>query len=377
LRNFLYKHDAALVAAKASGNGSAVGNGEDNPPEHAKDLIDGVIDPDVLWACTTCRACEQECPVFITYVDKIVDMRRYLVQERGEFPNQLQTAFRGMETSGTPYNLPAEDRMNWAQGLDVPLMSDNPDVDVLLWVGCAAAFDDRVKKVARATVRLLQIAGVKFACLGTEEQCTGDPARRAGNEFLFQMMARTNIEILDNYNVKRIITICPHCYNTLAHEYPDFGGNYEVAHHADFLVDLIRQGRLRPNGRVDTTVTLHDSCYLGRYNDIYDSPRDALRSIPGLKLMEPAKTRDRAMCCSAGGGQMWKEEEPGDDKISFARTNQLVETGAKVIASACPFCMRMFTDGLNLQDIEGVEQMDIAELLLKSAEASANPAETK
>ena len=371
LRNFLYEHQPALIAAAgAKPNGS--GNGDGEPAPHEVDLVGEVIKPEVLWACTTCRACEQECPVFISYVDKVVGMRRYLVQEGGEFPEQLQTAFRGMETSGTPYNLPPDDRMNWAEGLDIPLMSDGPeDVEVLFWVGCAAAFDDRVKSVARATARLLQLAGVKFACLGPEEQCTGDAARRAGNEFLFQMMAQANVEILDGYNVRKIVTICPHCYNTLRHEYPDFGGRYEVIHHADFLFDLVRHGRLIPGRQINAKVTFHDSCYLGRYNNIYESPRELLSRVNGLRLVEPAETRDRGMCCSAGGAQMWKEEEAGDTKISFARTNQLVETGAQVIASACPFCMRMLTDGLNLQDIEGIEQLDIAELLLRAVEGDA------
>lgn len=371
LRNFLYQHQPALVAgsaARAGGNGESAAEGD--AAAHEAELVPNVIKPEVLWACTTCRACEQECPVFISYVDKIVDMRRYLVQEGGEFPEQLQTAFRGMETSGTPYNLPPDDRMNWAEGLEIPLMNDSPeDVEVLFWVGCAASFDDRVKSVARATAELLTMAGVKFACLGPEEQCTGDAARRAGNEFLFQMMAQMNVEVLNGYQVKKIVTICPHCYNTLDNEYPDFDGNYEVIHHADFLLDLVRQGRLKPRERVEATVTYHDSCYLGRYNEIYDSPRQTLQSIPGLRLVEPTETRDRGMCCSAGGAQMWKEEEEGTEKVSFARTNQLVETGAGVIASACPFCMRMFTDGLNLQDVENVEQLDIAELLLKSVKA--------
>ncbi|HUU84042.1 MAG TPA: (Fe-S)-binding protein [Phycisphaerae bacterium] len=367
LRDFAYGHQSALIAGNSSaGDGESVGNGD--PPAHQVDLVDKVIKPEVLWACTTCRACEQECPVFISYVGKIVNMRRYLVQEGGEFPDQLQTAFRGMETTGSPYSIPADQRMDWAEGLDVPLISDKPDAEILFWVGCAPAFDDHSKKVARATARLMQIAGVQFACLGPEEQCTGDAARRAGNEFLFQTMAQMNIEVLNGYKVKKIVTICPHCYNTLAHEYGDFGGDYQVVHHTDFLWQLIRRGKLKPAGRLDAAVTFHDSCYLGRYNDIYDAPRDALRSIPGLRLVEPAETRDRGMCCGAGGAQMWKEEEQGDTKVNFARTNQLVETGADVIASACPFCKRMLSDGINLQDIEGVQQMDVAELLLQSIE---------
>jgi len=374
LRNFLYQHEAALVAGnrkRPGGNGDppAAEAGDDAAP-HRIDLVGQVIKPEVLWACTTCRACEQECPVFISYVDKIVGLRRYLVQEGGQFPEQLQNAFRGMETTGSPYNLPADERMKWAEGLDVPLLGDHPDAEILFWIGCAPAFDDRAKKVARATVRLLQIAGVKFACLGPEEQCTGDAARRAGNEFLFQTMAQANVEMLNGHGVRKILTVCPHCYNTLANEYSDFGGNYEVIHHTDFLLDLVRRGKLQPTTRVDARVTYHDSCYLGRYNGIYDSPRQTLTRIPGLTLLEPAETRDRGMCCGAGGAQMWKEEEPGRTKVSFARTNQLVQTGAKIIASACPFCMRMLSDGINLQDHAGLEQLDVAELLLRSVEAA-------
>ncbi|MFQ5489630.1 MAG: (Fe-S)-binding protein, partial [Phycisphaerae bacterium] len=344
------------------------GEGDDKP--HRADLVPEIIKPEVLWACTTCRACEEECPVFISYVDKIVDMRRYLAQESGEFPDQLQNAFRGMETTGSPYNIAADERMQWAEGLDVALISEKPDAEVLFWVGCAPAFDNRAKSVTRATARLMKLAGVDFACLGPEEQCTGDAARRAGNEFLFQMMAQANIEVLDGHKVgeKTIVTICPHCFNTLAHEYGDFGGHYKVVHHSDFLSGLVREGKLAPTHSIDRKVTFHDSCYLGRYNDIYDSPRETLTRIPGLKLLEPAETRDRGMCCGAGGAQMWKEEEAGDTKVNFVRTNQLVDTGAEVIASACPFCMRMLSDGINLQEHEGIEQKDIAELLWESME---------
>lgn len=375
LRDFLYKHESALVAPsepRRSGSGDselrAEANESDGNGRHRTDLVDGVIDPEVLWACTTCRACEQECPVFISYVDKIVDMRRYLVQERSEFPAQLQTAFRGLESNANPWSFPSGDRAKWAEGLEVKTLAEHPEAAVLFWVGCAPSFDERAKKVTRATVKLMQQAGVDFAILGTEEQCTGDPARRAGNEYLFQVFAKANVEVLNGYRVekKRIVTTCPHCFNTLLNEYPDFGGKYEVIHHSTFLAELITQGKLKPIRRVDRKVVYHDSCYLGRYNEVYDAPREALRSIPGLTVLEPLATRDRGMCCGAGGAQMFKEEEPGKERVNISRTAQLLETKPDAVASACPFCMRMLTDGLAAHNRESVPQLDIAEILLEA-----------
>ncbi|MFQ5590513.1 MAG: (Fe-S)-binding protein [Phycisphaerae bacterium] len=366
LRDFLYKHETKLVAAKTGADISVDGD----TPEHHRDLVEGIIDREVLWACTSCRACETECPVFITYVDKIVDMRRSLVQERGEFPNELQAAFRGLESSANPWAFPADDRTKWAEGLDVRTMAEHPDAEVLFWVGCAPAYDERAKKVTRATVRLMQQAGVDFAVLGTQEQCTGDVARRAGNEYLFQTLARANIEVLNGYGVdkKRIVTTCPHCFNTLANEYPDFGGNYKVIHHTTFLAELIAQGKLKPTKRVEKKVAFHDSCYLGRYNEVYDAPRNVLKSIPGLDLIEPEQTRDRGLCCGAGGAQMFKEEEPGKQRVNALRTTQLLDTAPDAISSACPFCMRMLTDGLAEKEREDLPQLDIAELLLEAVE---------
>ncbi len=341
------------------------------------DLVGDVIKPEVLWACTTCRACETECPVFITYVDKIVDMRRNLVMEKSEFPAELQNAFRGMESSGNPWSFPATDRAAWTTGLDVPMIDEKPDAEILFWVGCSPSFDDRARKIARATAQLLKAAGVNFAILGQSETCTGDPARRAGNEFLFQMLAQMNVETLNNAGVKKIVTTCPHCFNTLANEYPDFGGKYEVVHHADYLSSLVKQGRLKPRNRIDGRVVFHDSCYLGRYNDIYESPREVLRSIPGLVVLEATANRDRGMCCGAGGAQMFKEEEHGnkrlpvDQRVNIARTEQLLETEPDRVASACPFCQRMLIDGLASKGKEAVKQQDIAELLW---EACSEPA---
>jgi Fe-S oxidoreductase len=369
LRDFLYQHEKSLVTAR-NGQSSGASNGNDESAEHGKDLVDGVIDPEVLWACTSCRACEQECPVFISYVDKIVDMRRYLVQERGEFPNELQSAFRSMESSANPWGFPATDRGNWADGLGIRTLAEHPDAPVIFWIGCMPSFDERAKKVSRATAQLLQKAGVDFAILGQEEQCTGDPARRSGNEFLFQMFAQANVEVLNNYGAdkKKIITSCPHCFNTLLNEYPDFGGRYEVIHHTTFLAELVAQGKLKPVKPLDKRVVYHDSCYLGRYNEVYDAPRETLRAIPGLTVLEPEATRDRGMCCGAGGAQMFKEEEPGDQRVNDVRTQQLLDTQPDAVASACPFCQRMLTDGLAGRNREDVPQMDIAEMLLESVE---------
>jgi len=396
LRDFLYKHERGLVGkanGRAAGNGMqadaagvaetasahdaaspgaggpqgqwAMVDGLRNPLE---DLVPDVIAPEVLWACTTCRACEQECPVFISYVDKIVDMRRYLVQEKGEFATELQGAFRGLETNSNPWNFPSSDRAAWAEGLEIKTLAEHPEAAVLFWVGCMPSFDERAKKVAQATAKLMQQAGVDFAILGLEETCTGDPARRAGNEYLFQMMARQNVEVLNNYGAgkKKIVTTCPHCFNTLLNEYPDFGGKFDVVHHTTFLAELVRAGKLRPSKPVDKRVVFHDSCYLGRYNEVYDAPREALRSIPGLTVLEPKQTRDRGMCCGAGGAQMFKEEEHGSERVNIRRTEQLLATNPDAVSSACPFCQRMLTDGLAAKGRETVPQLDVAELLLES-----------
>lgn len=378
LRNYLYANEQKLVAAKAStanGNGASGAAATDDgaaaghrPLSVADDLVPQVIKPEVLWACTTCGACETECPVFITYVDKIVGMRRHLVMEKSEFPAELQNAFRGMESAGNPWSFPASDRAAWAAGLDVPRMAEKPDAEVLFWVGCSASFDDRAKKIARATASLLKEAGVDFAILAEEEQCTGDPARRAGNEFLFQMLAQMNAETLNRYQPRTVVTTCPHCFNTLLNEYPDFGAKLNVVHHTVFLAALLRDGRLKPRRPINARVAYHDSCYMGRYNDVYDAPRDALRAIPGLTVLEPVQTRDRGMCCGAGGAQMFKEEEHGTDRVNVVRAGQLLDTRPDMIASNCPFCQRMLIDGLAARSREEVRQLDIAELLWQAVD---------
>jgi Fe-S oxidoreductase len=342
------------------------------PPVLTKpvDLSD-IIHPDVLWGCTTCRACEEQCPVMISYVDKIVDMRRNLVLVKGEFPKELAKPFQAMEVNGNPWNLSRMDRSNWAEGLGIPTLSEFPKAPVLYWVGCAASYDDRAKKIARATARLMKAAGVEFAILGQEENCTGDPARRAGNEFLFATLAEGNAATLNGYKeqggVRQVVTTCPHCFNTLKNEYPDFGCKLEVVHHTDFLLGLLSEKKLNPRKAVVGKVVYHDSCYLGRYNGVYESPREILRRIPGVQLAEPEYwTKEKGLCCGAGGAQMWMEEQ-NTDRVNVKRTLQLLDTKPDTIASACPFCMTMLTDGLKSQSMEDkVAQMDVAELLEKS-----------
>ena len=352
------------------------GSGRESHPIDTA-LIPEIIKPEVVWACTTCRACEDVCPVFITYVDKIVDMRRHLVLELGEIPGELATALGGLESNSNPWNLSSMDRSEWAEGLDVPRAADNPRAEYLLWIGCAPSYDDRAKKVARAMIKLLEKAGVKYAILGNEEKCTGDIARRAGNEALFEELAKENIETIDKYGIKRIITMCPHCYNTIANEYPDYGGNYLVMTHAEILLSLIKEEKLKLKGKSGKQkVVYHDSCYLGRYNNIYDQPREVLESIKGLELVECERNLNKGLCCGAGGAQAFKEEEEAREdagriksRVNNRRIEQLAETGAETIATACPFCMLMLTDGLKAKDLdEKIKQLDIAEILLGDIE---------
>ncbi len=361
LRDHLYEKNNAVFRADPYGE-----DGQPAKPIFDLNLVPDIIHPDVIWACTTCRACEEQCPVMITYVDKIVDMRRNLVMLRGEFPAELQKTFTALETNGNPWNLTRMDRAEWSDGLDVKLMSEKPDAAVLYWVGCAASYDDRAKKISRAMAKLLKQAKVDFAVLGSEETCTGDPARRAGNEHLYMMLAEQNVATLNNYKPRRIVTTCPHCFNTLLNEYPDLGAKYEVVHHSTYLQELLATGKLRPTRGVKAKVVFHDSCYLGRHNGVYESPRDVLARIDGLELVEADWNREKGLCCGAGGGQMWMEEQHSHERVNKRRTLQLLDTGADMIASGCPFCQTMLTDGIKAMDEElkrPVEQLDIAEVL--------------
>ncbi|MEK6578219.1 MAG: (Fe-S)-binding protein, partial [Bdellovibrionota bacterium] len=348
LKNNLYRNKEKILAGKL---------------DEVSPVIDDSVTEDVIWACTTCRACEVACPVFIEQTDKIYDIRRNLVLMESKFPAEVQTVFKNMETNATPWAFSSADRANWAEGLSIKTMAQETNVDVLLWVGCAGAYDDRNKKVLRAFASVLKKANVKFAILGTEEQCTGDPARRIGSEYLYQTLAKANIETLNKYNVKRIVTACPHCFNTLKNEYKDFGGTYEVFHHSQFIGRLISEGKIKPTKTIEESVTFHDSCYLGRWNNVYEQPRAVLKSIPSLRLTEMKSHHDSSMCCGAGGGRMWMEEKIGK-RVNIARTEQALETRASVVASACPFCITMITDGVKSKEMqEKVRVMDLAELI--------------
>ncbi|MEM7604989.1 MAG: (Fe-S)-binding protein [Myxococcota bacterium] len=339
--------------------------------EAGVEILPHILHPDVIWSCTSCRACEEQCPVMISYVDKIVGMRREEVMMKSEFPPLLQKALNGIETNGNPWNESAMDRAVWSEGLEIPTIEDHPTAQVLYWVGCAAAYDERAQKVARSFSMLLREAGEDFAILGTSESCTGDPARRIGHEYLFTMMAEQNIETLNGAGFgdqkKTIVTACPHCFNSLLNEYPDFGGHYDVVHHTDYLQGLLVAGKLKPTKPVDATVVYHDSCYLGRYNKVYDSPRQVLQSIEGVKLEEVDYwNKQQGLCCGAGGAQYFMEET-NHESVPAKRSLQLYDTGADTVASACPFCMSMITTGLMAHEKdEEMRRLDVAELLAEA-----------
>ena len=330
-------------------------------------LVHNFISDEELWACTTCGACVNECPVMIEHVDSIVDLRRNLVLMESAFPSELNTIFKNLETNFTPWAFNPQDRAQWAEGLNVKTMAEDPNGEILFWVGCAGSFDARYQKVSIATAKLFQKANIDFRILGTEEKCNGDTARRLGNEYLAQMLIQENVETLNKYNVKKIVTACPHCYNSLKTEFPQFGGNYEVVHHSEFINDLIREGKLELKEEMNKQkVTYHDSCYLGRYNDIYDQPRNSLNSVNGLELIEMDRNHDRGFCCGAGGGRMFLEETEGT-RINEDRTKEAISTGADTIVSACPFCMTMMSDGVKAFDkADEVAIKDISEIILEN-----------
>ena len=356
-----------------------VGESETDP--HGFSFAGGVIDPDVLWSCTTCGACVEQCPVDIEHVDHIVDMRRYQVLMESSFPTELSGLFKNLENKGNPWGMNASDRLSWAEELDfdITVIGDSvesaAEVEYLFWVGCAGAFEDRAKRTTQAVAELLHMAGVKFAVLGEGESCTGDSARRAGNEFLFQMLAMQNVEFLNEVGATKIVVTCAHCFNTLANEYPQVGGHYEVVHHTQLLDRLVDEGRLTPVSPIDQKVTYHDPCYLGRHNKIYSPPRALARAVPGLSLEEMPRNKDKGFCCGAGGARMWMEEKLGT-RVNINRTQEAIGTGADTIAVGCPFCRVMISDGVAAvqSDIEQEDQVtvvDVAQLLLQSVRPSS------
>jgi Fe-S oxidoreductase len=333
-----------------------------------------VVEDEVIWDCTTCGACVQACPVDIEHIDHIIDMRRNLVMTESRFPREMQSALQNMETTGNPWGQPPQARVEWMKGssrqepLEIPHISEAPDAEVLFWVGCAGAYDDRNKKVVYDFARLMQIAGVSFAVLGSDENCNGDPARRMGAEYIYQMLAEQTIELLKENKVKKIVTVCPHCFNTMFNEYPQFGGVFEVVHHTEYLAELVKEGRLKPEGDLAAKVTYHDPCYNARHNDVWQGARSVIESIPGAEYAELKRHGHSTFCCGAGGGRMWMEERMGK-KMNMERTDEALASASDTLAVGCPFCNIMLSDGIT--ERHGDEQMvvkDIAQLLLQSIE---------
>ena len=357
--------------------------GAGDPAEADRPLVGtaemhGVIDPDVLWSCTTCGACVEQCPVDIEHVDHILDMRRFQVLVESSFPSEAGTMLKNLENKGNPWGMGAKARLEWTQGLpfDVPVfgedVEDLAEVDYLYWVGCAGALEDRAKKTTRAFAELLHIAGVKFAVLGENESCSGDPARRLGNEFVFQMLAQQNVEVLNEAGAQRtvIVATCPHCFNSLSREYPQLGGDYEVVHHTQLLNHLVEEGRLTPVTPIDQLVTYHDPCYLGRHNQVYTPPREILANVPGLRTEEMHRCKERGFCCGAGGARMWMEEKIGK-RVNVERVDEALALDPDVVSTACPFCLVMLGDAVTAKKQDGsaredVQVVDVSQLLLQS-----------
>jgi len=352
LRDQLFAEGPGILAARAAGE----------QPEMAA-LVPNAVTDDVVWDCVTCGACVRECPVSIEHIDHIVDLRRHLVMNEARFPAEAEPMLRDVERSSNPWGKAQSDRAAWAEGLGVRVLeAGDPAPDVLYWVGCAASFDERARTSAESTAKLLTAAGVDFAILGPREACTGDPARRMGNEYVFQAFAEQNVETLNETAAKKIVTSCPHCFNTLANEYPDFGGNYEVVHHSELLAELVREGRIAPSTG-DRKITYHDSCYLARHNDVAAEPRELVAAVGQPVEME--RSGKRTFCCGAGGAHMWMEERAG--AINEERVREAAETGAETLAVACPYCTIMLDDGVRTSGRD-LRVADVATLLAESVD---------
>lgn len=335
-------------------------------PKNGKQLIGDVVPEEVIWACTTCLGCVEHCPVFIEHVDDLQDLRRHLVMDQAKISEEVQKTLDNMENIGNPWGMPNQKRTQWCEGLDVPLMKDKKEAEYLYWVGCAAALDTKNQIVAKSLVKILKAAAVDFAILGAEESCTGDSARRLGQEYLFQMMVEANIETLGKYQFKKIITTCPHCFNTLGNEYEQFGGKYEVVHHSELIAELIASGKIKPKHNVDKRLTYHDACYLGRHNGIYDAPRAVANAVADGEVVEMKRSREKGLCCGAGGGMMWSDEDP-DKRVNLVRFGDVEESQAELAVTACPFCNIMLDDARKMKGKEDrVVVKDIAELVAEA-----------
>ncbi|MFZ5469712.1 MAG: (Fe-S)-binding protein [Myxococcota bacterium] len=395
LKHWLWDHQ--LLVAK--------GVDENGQPKELPNLVGDILKPETVWACTSCGWCETACPVFIENVPRLIEMRRYKVQVEADFPPEIQRVFEGMERQGNPWGIGQDKRADWEEDLQVPKWSDGGKYEYLFFVGCAGSYDDRQKKVSRSMIRILKDAGVSFATLGKEEMCNGDSARRLGNEYLYQTLAKQNVESWNALGVKAVITQCPHCFNTLKNEYPELGGNYRVINHVELINELIRDKRIKLSRVMNEKLTYHDPCYLGRHNDVYDAPREALAAIPGAQLVEMQRSRRESFCCGAGGGRMWMEEHLGT-RINQNRVNEAALTlahaadpsvpfpdatdrkkpgqvgdytgpGKGTVAVACPFCMTMVKDGINETGREeSLRVKDVAELVAEAMEPSAAAAPT-
>ena len=384
LKHWAWEHEDQLASAA--------------PQEEFPPLVGGILQPETVWACTSCGWCETACPVFIENIPRLIDMRRYKVQVEADFPPEVQRVFEGMERQGNPWGVAQDSRGAWAEDLKLPQWGDGGTYEYLFFVGCAGSYDDRQKKVSRAVVKILREAAVSFATLGKAELCNGDSARRLGNEYLYQTLAKGNVERWNAAGVKAVITQCPHCFNTLKNEYPDFGGNYRVINHTELIAELLRDKRIKLSRVMDETLTYHDPCYLGRHNGVYDAPREALGAIPGLKVVEMQRSRRQSFCCGAGGGRMWMEERLGT-RINHNRLNEAALTLAHAadpavpypsatdrhkpglvgdytgpakgtVAVACPFCATMLRDAVNDTAREGLQVRDVAELVADAMQPS-------
>jgi Fe-S oxidoreductase len=356
LKEHLLEAGPALLTVKA----------ETAKDGHPKEIIGGVVTEEEIWACTTCGACQEVCPVNIEHVRKIIGLRRNLVLSRNKMPESALLMLRNMQSRGNPWAGVQAMRLrgDWTNGLEIKVLAEGDKIDTLFWVGCTGALVERNVKATLAMANVLKAAGVDCGVLGDVETCCGDPARRAGYEFQFQIMAEQNIETFKSHEIKKIITACPHCYNTIKNEYPKFGGNFEVVHYTQFIADLIKQGKIKLTNDLNSKLTYHDPCYLGRYNNVYQEPRGILQSIPKVKFAEMERSGSSSFCCGGGGGLMWIEEQPGTTKISHMRLEDVLKTGADTVVTACPYCLQMFEESIEHKGIQNkLKAMDLIEVV--------------